>query len=263
MLNVITAPRPRKQWGQHFLQDSTIIRHLVTTIAPLPGQHFVEIGPGKGALTLPLLQHPIRLDVIELDPYFVEQLQLLTLSYPHLTVHQADALKFDFSQLATAPMRFVGNLPYNISTPLLFHLLDKIEQIQDMTFMLQKEVVDRMVAAPATADYGRLSVMLQCRCQITRQFNVSPRAFYPPPQVDSTVVHLLPYATPPVAIQDFRLFAQLVTQAFSQRRKTLRNSLKKLLDETAIERLGIDAQRRAETLSLSEFAQLANYLSEV
>ncbi|OQW92216.1 MAG: 16S rRNA (adenine(1518)-N(6)/adenine(1519)-N(6))-dimethyltransferase [Beggiatoa sp. IS2] len=255
-------PYPRKQWGQHFLHDPTIIYHLITAIAPVSGQHLIEIGPGKGALTLPLLQQSVKLDVIELDPYLVKQLQPLTLSYPQLTVHHADALKFDFRTLVTdhQPVRIVGNLPYNISTPLLFHLLTSADLIQDMMFMLQKEVVDRMIAMPATANYGRLSVMLQYHCRIEKQFNVSPRAFYPPPQVDSTVVHLLPYFTPPVALRDFNVFSQVVTQAFSQRRKTLRNSLRGLLNETEIQQLGIDAQRRPETLTLTEFARLANHL---
>ncbi len=253
---------PRKQWGQHFLHDPTIIHHLINTIAPLPGQHLIEIGPGQGALTLPLLQQGVQLDVIELDPDLAEQLQQLTLVYPSLTVHHADALKFDFRKLVTpySSVRVVGNLPYNISTPLLFHLLDVADLIQEMVFMLQKEVVERMVALPATSQYGRLSVMLQYRCQMEKQFNVSPRAFYPPPKVDSTVVRLLPHAIPPVTIEDFALFSQLVTQAFSQRRKTLRNSLRGLLDAVQIEQLGIDTRRRSETLTLVEFALLANSL---
>ncbi len=253
---------PRKRLGQHFLHDQEIIQRIIAAIAPQPGQHLVEIGPGKGALTFPLLQQRCQLEVIELDTTLVQLLKQQTVSSEHFHIHHADVLKFDFNPLITTqPLRICGNLPYNISTVLLFHLLDYANAIQDMTFMLQKEVVERMVAAPSTAEYGRLSVMLQYRCQIEFLFAVAPRSFYPPPQVDSAVVRLVPYKSPPVTVINQLHFSQLVTQAFSQRRKTLRNSLKGLLDSEEIQAIGIDSQRRAETLQLLEFAQLANHFT--
>lgn len=253
---------PRKRLGQHFLHDQEIIQRIIAAIAPQPGQHLVEIGPGKGALTFPLLQQCCQLEVIELDTTLVQWLKQQTVSSEHFHIHHADVLKFDFNSLITTqPLRICGNLPYNISTVLLFHLLDYANAIQDMTFMLQKEVVERMVAVPSTAEYGRLSVMLQYHCQIEFLFTVAPQSFYPPPQVDSAVVRLVPYKSPPVTVINQHHFSQLVTQAFSQRRKTLRNSLKGLLDSPEIQALGINPQRRAETLQLLEFAQLANHFT--
>jgi len=257
---VKTTHIPRKRFGQHFLHNQHIIQRIVTSIAPQPEQHLVEIGPGKGALTLPLLQYGYPLDVIELDRDLIELLKQKTLSFKQLRIHQADVLSYDFKQLITdnQPLRIVGNLPYNISTPLLFHLLKNANQIQDMFFMLQKEVVERMIAAPASSEYGRLSVMLQYHCEIKKLFDVSPDAFYPPPKVNSSIVQLIPHATPPVDVLNQKRFAQVVTLAFSQRRKTLRNTLKTILDAVQIEAAGIDPQARAETLTLKEFAQLAN-----
>jgi 16S rRNA (adenine1518-N6/adenine1519-N6)-dimethyltransferase len=259
----MTFSTPRKRFGQHFLRDSQVIQRLVTTIVPRPEQHLVEIGPGKGALTIPLLQQGCQLDVIELDRDLVQQLELSVSSSSQFRIYQADALNFDFKQLVTPgqPLRIVGNLPYNISTPLLFHLLNYASDIQDMTFMLQKEVVDRLVASPDTSEYGRLSVMLQYYCQMERLFEVGPGAFYPPPKVESSVVQLRPYVTPPVSIVNQQHFAQIVARAFSQRRKMLRNTLKGLLEVNAIEDAGINPQARAETLTLKEFAQLANSLT--
>ncbi|NJO14746.1 MAG: 16S rRNA (adenine(1518)-N(6)/adenine(1519)-N(6))-dimethyltransferase RsmA [Thioploca sp.] len=257
---IFHSRRPRL--GQHFLHEKEVIQRIITAIAPQPGQHLVEIGPGKGALTFPLLQQRCQLEVIELDTTLVQLLKQKTINTELFRLHHADALKFDFNQLITTqPLRICGNLPYNISTVLLFHLLDYANAIQDMTFMLQKEVVERMVAVPNTAEYGRLSVMLQYRCQIEFLFAVAPRSFYPPPQVDSAVVRLVPYESLPVMVINQQHFFQIVTQAFSQRRKTLRNSLKGLLDTQEIEAIGIDSQRRAETLQLLEFAQLANYFT--
>jgi len=254
---------PRKRFGQHFLHDKQVKQRIIATIAPQPEQHLVEIGPGKGALTLPLLDYGCPLDVIEIDRDLIEGLTEKTLLFKQIRIHNADALKFDFKQLVTdeQPLRIIGNLPYNICTPLLFYLLNYAGDIQDMIFMLQKEIVERMIANPATSDYGRLSVMLQYSCQIKKVFDVSPAAFYPCPKVQSSIVQLIPHSTPPVELINQKHFTQLVTTAFSQRRKTLRNTLKSLLDAKTIEAAGINPQARAETLTLAEFAQLANQLS--
>ncbi|MDM8560398.1 16S rRNA (adenine(1518)-N(6)/adenine(1519)-N(6))-dimethyltransferase RsmA [Candidatus Parabeggiatoa sp. HSG14] len=258
-----TSHSPRKRFSQHFLQDDHIIQRIITTIAPKPEQHLVELGPGKGALTMPLLQYDCLLDVIELDRDLIEWLKQKTLSFKQLRIHNADVLKFDFKQLVgdEKPLRVVGNLPYNISTPLLFHLVNYTNIIQDMVFMLQKEVVDRMVAIPATSDYGRLSVMLQYHFQIEKLFDVESTAFYPSPKIMSSVVQLIPYFAPPVKISNQKHFSQVVAQAFSQRRKTLRNTLKGLLDNEEIKTAGIEPQVRAETLTLTEFARLSNELT--
>lgn len=247
---------PRKRFGQNFLHDNHVIQAIIRAIAPKSKQHIVEIGPGTGALTRPLLESNCRLDVIELDRDLIQNLKTLNIG-----IYNTDALKFDFKQLMTTglPLRIVGNLPYNISTPLLFHLLKYQHNIMDMTFMLQKEVVDRMIATSATAEYGRLSVILQYYCQIEKLFDVSPDAFTPAPKVESSVVQLIPYSNPPVMVNDEQYFAQLVTTAFAQRRKTLRNNLKHLFEITDIEAAGINPQARAETLTLQQFAQLANY----
>lgn len=250
---------PRKRLGQHFLHDQQIIQRIIAVITSQPGKHLVEIGPGKGALTFPLLQQGCQVEVIELDSTLVQLLQQQTVSFEHFYIHHADVLKFNFNHLITTPpLRICGNLPYNLSTALLFHLLHYANHIQDMTFMLQKEVVERMVAVPGTAEYGRLSVMLQYYYQMEFLFAVAPQSFYPPPQVNSAVVHLVPYENPPVTVLNQQHFSHLVTQAFSQRRKTLRNSLQGLLDIQEILASGIDPQRRAETLQLIEFAKLAN-----
>jgi 16S rRNA (adenine1518-N6/adenine1519-N6)-dimethyltransferase len=255
----MSSPPPRKRFGQHFLHDSHIIAEIIAAIAPQPTQQLVEIGPGRGALTLPLLAHIKKLDVVELDRDLIAELARRAQSLGELRIYQADVLKFDFLQLVTdKKLRIVGNLPYNISTPLLFYLLNFVSHVEDMTFMLQKEVVLRMVAAPNTADYGRLSVMLQYHYEIEYLFDVMPEAFHPPPKVDSSMVQLRPHPQPPVDINDFDKFSHLVTQAFAQRRKTLRNTLKGLLTAEMMETLGISPQARAETLSLAEFAKLAN-----
>lgn len=251
----------RKRFGQHFLHDPVTIEQLLIAIAPQPQQHLVEIGPGQGALTFPLLQRVNTLNVIEIDRDLAQKLKRHS---PILQIHQGDVLRFDFRQLKTEAqlLRVVGNLPYNISTPLLFYLLKYIDCIQDMIFMLQKEVVDRMVATPATAHYGQLSVILQYHYQITQLFDVAPQAFSPPPQVYSSVVHLMPHTTPPVPVACLTDFNRVVKQAFSQRRKILRNTLKGLLDVQAIQAVDIDPQTRPETLTLGQFAQLANHLTQ-
>lgn len=251
--------QPRKRFGQNFLHDRTVIDRIVRAVAPLPGERLVEIGPGLGALTEPLLRAAGALDVIELDRDLVPRLRDRLGPLGDLRIHAADALRFDFRALADgAKLRVCGNLPYNISTPLIFHLLDQAEVIRDMHFMLQKEVVDRLAAAPDTADYGRLSVMVQYRCAVEPLFTVPPGAFHPVPKVDSAVVRLRPFAAPPVAARDEALFARLVAQAFSQRRKTLRNTLRGLVAPETMAALGIDPGRRAETLTIPEFVSLAD-----
>jgi 16S rRNA (adenine1518-N6/adenine1519-N6)-dimethyltransferase len=251
--------RPRKRFGQNFLHDPGIIGRIVAAINPHPGESLVEIGPGRGAITLPLLQAAGKLTVIELDRDLIRPLQTHCSEAGELVIHNADALRFDFCSLADATsLRVVGNLPYNISTPLLFHLLDQHRCIQDLHFMLQKEVVDRMAAVPGSRQYGRLSVMLQYRCRVTPLFVIGPGAFNPPPKVDSAFVRLEPYAQPPVSVDDEAVFAVLVRQAFAQRRKTLRNALREMLDADEIKEAGVDPTARAETLSLNAFAALAN-----
>lgn len=255
--------RARKRFGQNFLHDPAIIRDIIHAVHPLAGQHLVEIGPGKGALTRYLLEACGSLDVIELDRDLIPLLQENCSSLGELRIHSADALKFDFSALAEAEqkLRIVGNLPYNISTPLIFHLLEQIESIEDMHFMLQKEVVDRLAAQPGSKDYGRLGIMVQYYCRVEKLFGVPPGSFTPPPKVHSAVVRLTPHATPPVDVQDVSALSRVVSQAFSQRRKTLRNTLKKLLDSDTIIACDIDPSRRPETLDLSEYARLANALA--
>lgn len=256
------TPQPKKRFGQHFLHDRGVVQRILDALDPRAGEILVEIGPGPGALTRPLLDRIAHLHAVELDRDLAAQLRE-DYAPDRLTVHEIDALKFDFCALAPAPtkLRLVGNLPYNISTPLLFHLLDQGHCIGDMLFMLQKEVVTRMAAAPGNKDYGRLSVMLQWRVRVEKLFDVKPGAFTPPPKVDSTVVRLTPHPAPPVRVQDAASFAQVVQASFAQRRKTLRNNLKGLIPAETIAALGIEPERRAETLSLAEFAALANSLS--
>lgn len=253
----------RKRFGQNFLHDHNIIYNIISSIQAKPGQHWVEIGPGQGALTEPLLNEKVRLDVVELDRDLVVLLKDKFKHSPNLHIHSADALRFDFSSLADGgKLRIIGNLPYNISTPLMFHLLDNAYCIEDMHFMLQKEVVDRICAVPGSKKYGRLSVMMQYYCLPELLFEVPPESFDPVPQVTSAIVRLVPHRQPPVAVNDIAKLNRVVTQAFSQRRKTLRNSLKKLIDEEDIVALGIDPTLRAESISLAEFARLSNLVQE-
>jgi len=215
----------RKRFGQHFLHDRNVIGRIVAALAPKTDDLIVEIGPGTGALTHELLNRIAHLHAVEFDRDLVARLQS-EISPDRVTLHQADALKFDFRPLATPgrKLRVIGNLPYNISTPLLFHLLEQANCIQDMLFMLQKEVVQRLAAGPGGKDYGRLSVMIQYRCAVEKLFNVAPGAFTPPPRVDSSIVRLIPHATAPVTVNDVERFAQLVKAAFTSRRKVLRNT---------------------------------------
>ena len=248
--------RARKRFGQHFLADRGVIDAIVAAIDPRPAEELVEIGPGLGALTLPLLEHSKHLTVVELDRDLAARLR----RNPALDVIESDALKLDFAALAAGrahKLRLVGNLPYNISTPILFHLLPVADLVQDQHFMLQKEVVDRMAAAPATKAYGRLSVMLQWRYHIESLFDVPPHAFEPPPRVDSSVVRMLPWPEP--AALNAALLEELVQVAFSQRRKLLRHTLGRWLEARA---WGgeFDVQRRAEEVPVAEFVSLAQRL---
>ena len=251
---------PRKRFGQHFLTDQTVIADIVAAIRPQADDPMVEIGPGLGALTSPLCAVLRHLHVIEIDRDIAARLQG-AYSPAHVTVHTGDVLEFDFSALP-ANLRVVGNLPYNISTPLLFHLARYAERIQDMHFMLQKEVVERMVAAPGSKTYGRLSVMLQWRYDMKLLFIVPPTAFEPPPKVESAVVRMLPRPAAQLNAASEAGMAQVVRSAFSQRRKTLRNSLAGLMGVEDYLGLGIAPGLRAENLAVSDFVAISNYLSE-
>lgn len=258
--------RPRKRFGQHFLHDRSVISRIIAAINPQADDHLVEIGPGLGAITLPLLEKVNELHAVELDRDVIPLLQeKAAASKGRLSVHQSDALKFDFGKLAEEigkPLRLAGNLPYNVSSPLLFHFLKYRDVIHDMHFMLQKEVVDRMAAPPGGKEYGRLTVMLAVDCEITPLFNIKPGAFNPPPKVDSAVVRLKVREQPPFPLPDRALFAKLVTQAFSQRRKTLKNTLKGLVPAENIIACGIDPQTRPETLTAEAFARLAAAIAD-
>ncbi len=255
----MSTPIPRKRFGQHFLHDRGVIERIVRAIDPRPGERIVEIGPGLGALTLPVLERCGRLEAIELDRDLPPHLAAACAGKGELVIHQADALQFDFTQLAGPGerLRLIGNLPYNISTPLLFHLFAQGPRVQDMSFMLQHEVCERLAAQPGSPHYGRLSVMAQYHAHIEYLFQVGRAAFHPPPKVESGIVRLRLHGAPPVEVGDEAVFARLVAQAFNLRRKMLRNGLKGMLDEAAFQRAGIDPMRRPETLSLEEFAALS------
>lgn len=254
----LAGHRPRKSLGQHFLHDPGVQARIVAAIAPQPDDCMVEIGPGLGALTRLLLGRVRQLHVVELDRDLAARWRAEAASGLPLTVHEADALEFDFARLGDG-LRLVGNLPYNISTPLLFHLAEQAAHIRDMHFMLQKEVVERIVAAPATPAYGRLSVMMQARFRVQKLFNVAPMAFTPPPRVASAVVRLEPLPETAIPYRDAARFSEVVARAFSQRRKTLRNALRGCVDAAIFAALGIDPGRRGESLSVDEFAALANH----
>lgn len=255
---------PRKRFGQNFLHDQSIIYNIITSLAAHPGEHWVEIGPGQGALTEPLLKTGVMLDIVELDRDLVALLERRYTGRENLTIHSADALKFNFGALVNSDkkLHIIGNLPYNISTPLLFHLFEDASAIEDMTFMLQKEVVDRICAQPGSKAYGRLSIMMHYYCATEFLFEVPPESFTPAPKVNSAIIKLTPHQVPPVVVEDLLQMNKIITQAFSQRRKTLRNALKTILSETVINALNIDPARRPETLSLEEFAGLSNALSQ-
>ncbi|GKW48522.1 16S rRNA (adenine(1518)-N(6)/adenine(1519)-N(6))-dimethyltransferase RsmA [Halomonas pacifica] len=256
--------RARKRFGQNFLRDAGIISRIVRAIGPRSGERLLEIGPGQGALTGPLLEAAGALEVIELDRDLIPGLRVQFFNYPDFVIHEGDALKFDFRALrGEGPaLRVVGNLPYNISTPLIVHLLGAGDAIADMHFMLQKEVVERLAASPDSADWGRLSVMAQYYCRVDSLFVVPPEAFVPRPKVDSAIVRLTPHERLPHRARDEALLFDLVREAFGQRRKTLRNNLKGRISAEALSELGIDPGRRPQTLSVEEFVRIANSLAE-
>jgi len=253
-------PRPRRRFGQHFLQDPAVIEHILSAVDARPGDRLVEIGPGRGAITRGLLRAAGRLDAVELDRDLVDLLVRQFSRLGELAVHSADALKLDLCGLARSGerLRLVGNLPYNISTPLLFRFLEQSRCIHDLHLMLQKEVVERITAEPGSKSYGRLSVMIQVYCRATALFNILPGAFQPAPRVRSSFLRLVPYRPLPHALLDPELLARLVARAFSQRRKTLRNSLKGFVPMRILEALGIDPGLRAEELEVATFVRLAN-----
>jgi 16S rRNA (adenine1518-N6/adenine1519-N6)-dimethyltransferase len=263
MTDSLQGHKARKRFGQNFLEDDNVIQNIISAISPQEGQKMVEIGPGLGALTRYLLPAVKRLDVIELDRDLAARLPKTLAGLGELHLHQADALNFDFAELVEdeQKLRVVGNLPYNISTPLIFHLLSHSHIISDMAFMLQKEVVDRLGAEPDTADYGRLSVMVQYRCQVDWLLGVPPEAFNPAPKVQSAVVKLTPWQKSPYNCDNEALLQRVVSTAFNQRRKTLRNCLKGLAEELDFEAVGISPSLRAEVLSVQQFVQLTNQLN--
>lgn len=253
----------KKHLGQHFLHERGIIDKIVQAVDPKPGDRLVEIGPGQGAITFPLLDRHGELTVIEFDRDLIFPLTEAARAHGTLEVIHRDVLSVDFTALTggEGQIRLVGNLPYNLSSPILFHALEHAAAIRDMHFMLQKEVVDRMAAGPGSKVYGRLGVMLQAYCHVTPLFNVPPGAFRPPPKVDSAVVRLVPRAPGTIGIIDPEKYSAVVRDAFGQRRKTLRNALSKLCDAAAIEAAGIRPDSRAEQIEVADFVRLANHLA--
>lgn len=256
--------RPRKRFGQHFLCDESIVDRIVAVIMPRHDQRFIEIGPGLGALTKKILPLIASLDAIELDRDIIPKLIASCQSLGKLTVHEGDVLNFDFSSLCRKEEKFrvIGNLPYNISSPLIFHLLEYANCIEDMHFMLQKEVVDRLVAKKGTKQYGRLTVMVQYLCQAEYLFSVPSNVFSPRPKVDSAMVRLMPRLNPSPRIKNRHIFEEVVKQSFSLRRKTLRNALKGKAPPSFFEELGIDGNMRPEQLTVKEFVEISNRLSD-
>lgn len=254
-------PQARKRFGQNFLVDESVIDSIIDAVDPQPGEHFLEIGPGRGALTTPLLARGIRLDLIELDRDLVERLKRFYAEHPDLRIHSADALDFDIGALRDEgqPLRLIGNLPYNISTPLLFHLIAYRDAIKDMCFMLQREVVQRICAEPGTKHYGRLSIMLQSQCETSQLFDVPATAFEPAPKVESAILYMKPYSRPLVSGVQLDALSTIVAQAFSKRRKTIANTLKFLLEKADLEHCGIDPSQRPETVSLEQYLRLSSY----
>jgi len=250
--------KAKKKFGQNFLVDEQIIADIISAIRPEPEDNMVEIGPGLGALTRPLLKKLDHLHVVEIDRDIIARLEK---DYPKdkLVIHAGDALEFDIATLP-APLRIAGNLPYNISSPLLFHFAAYAGRIRDMHFMLQDEVVERLVAEPSTPAYGRLSVMLQYRFHMEKLLDVPPESFRPAPKVDSAIVRMIPLPAAEILVRNEKLFAAVVRIAFGQRRKTLRNTLRDYLDEAGFEQLGINPQLRAENLAVADFIKVANYL---
>ncbi|MBD2858619.1 16S rRNA (adenine(1518)-N(6)/adenine(1519)-N(6))-dimethyltransferase RsmA [Spongiibacter sp. KMU-158] len=258
----MTEHRARKRFGQNFLQDHGIINRIVRSIRPGEHEHLLEIGPGQGAITEEILRSGCQLDVIELDRDLVPILQGKFGALPNFHLHQGDALRFDFSEIAKdKPLRVVGNLPYNISTPLIFHLLSQHELISDMHFMLQKEVVDRLAADPGSKAWGRLGIMAQYYCRVESLFDVPPEAFTPRPKVQSAIVRLVPHKELPHPVDDVELLQRVLREAFNQRRKTLRNNLKPLISAEQLEAIGINPGERPEKLSLADFVAITQVVA--
>ncbi len=255
-----TQHRARKRFGQNFLVDDYVVQRIVAAIAARDDQHLVEIGPGQGVLTGPLLESGCRLDVVELDRDLIAGLLAAFVRNPRFTLHQGDALRFEFDTLGepATRLRIVGNLPYNISTPLIFKLLQHTDRVQDMHFMLQREVVDRLAATPGNKLWGRLGIMAQYHCRVEHLFDVPPDAFRPAPKVWSAVVRLAPHRASPWPDCNEHALRDVVRSAFAQRRKTLRNNLKAIISGRQLEALGIDPGARAETLKLTQFIEIAN-----
>jgi len=252
----------RKRFGQNFLHDQNIIRRIVDAVSPGAVDHIVEIGPGQGALTRQLLPGSGRLDVVELDRDLAEYLNATLGADERFTLHQGDVLKFDFDRLAeTRSLRVVGNLPYNISTPCMFRLLQFQHLILDMTFMLQREVVERLAAQPGDSEYGRLSLMMQYYCRVEHLFDVPPTAFVPQPKVWSAIVRLTPHVELPCPARSRAIFQEVVRVAFTQRRKTLKNSLRTLISEAELGKLAIDTSLRPENLSLADYVMISDSIS--
>lgn len=255
--------RARKRFGQNFLHDQSVIERIVRTINPKSGENLVEIGPGLGALTLPLLKAAGKMTAIELDRDLIPKIEAAAVGVGDLTVRSADAMKVNFTELSKelgGPLRVIGNLPYNISTPLMFHLFEHKDVISDMHFMLQKEVVLRMADEAGGDHYGRLSVTTQYHCRVMQRFLVPPGSFTPAPKVDSAIVSLYPHEQAPFNCGSEKSLATVVATAFSQRRKTLRNSLRELMDEQAIESCGLEPTIRPERITLEKFAALSRHL---
>lgn len=255
----------RKRFGQNFLHDDYIIDSIVAAIAPQADDNIVEIGPGLGALTEPVAAKVNCLNVVELDRDLAERLAKHPTLADKLNITQADAMQFDFGQLASSEkqLRVFGNLPYNISTPLMFHLFEYADKISDMHFMLQKEVVNRLCAGPNCKAYGRLSVMAQYYCKVIPVLEVPPTAFIPAPKVESAVVRLEPYDTPPFIAKSLKTLNQVCSMAFNQRRKTIRNGLRDILSVEQLQEIGIDVSKRAENISVEEYVNIANYLYQL
>jgi len=256
----------KKRFGQNFLHNDAVISDIVDAINPEPGENLIEIGPGLGALTEPVVERAEKLSVVELDRDLAHRLRHHPFLAPHLTIYETDALNFDFAQLALNedgtenPLRIFGNLPYNISTPLIFHLLTFKDKVKDMHFMLQKEVVERMAAGPHCKAYGRLSIMTQYQCEVIPVMEIGPEAFKPAPKVDSAIVRLIPHKTIENPVKDIGALNTVCLAAFNQRRKTIRNGFKKLISVEQLESLDIDANLRPENLTLDNFITLANFI---
>jgi 16S rRNA (adenine1518-N6/adenine1519-N6)-dimethyltransferase len=252
----------KKRFGQNFLHNDAVISDIIDAINPEPGENLVEIGPGLGALTEPVIERAKKLSVVELDRDLAKRLRHHPFLAPHLTIYETDALTFDFAQLATdeKPLRIFGNLPYNISTPLIFHLLTFKDKVQDMHFMLQKEVVQRMAAEPHCKAFGRLSIMTQYQCQVIPVMEIGPEAFKPAPKVDSAIVKLIPHSEIKNPVKDINALNTVCLAAFNQRRKTIRNGFKNLISVEQLESLNIDANLRPENLTLDDYIMLANFI---